>query len=250
MAENETEEKKMSLWEHLEDLRWMFFKIIMILALSTGLCLYFVDTLLAVMNAPLKSELLKSSKVVLNQTGPFDAVLIKMKAGLLGGIVSGLPFIVLCAWGFVRPGLKNKERKAFWWIYSSITVLFTAGIIGGYYLLVLMLPILVSFSVAGAENIWRLKDYIDFVFIWILGSGAIAQMPLVIYIVVYLNIVDITTLKKIRSYVFAGAFIASAIITPSTDIVSQIIVGLPLYMLYEAGIFAASFIKHRNDDIV
>lgn len=242
-----SEEKTMSLWQHLEELRWTISKILVVVLVSTGIGLFFVDGLLAILIAPLNEMILKSS-VKLNQAGPFDGVMIKMKVGILAGVVVSIPFVLLLLWSFVSPGLKKKERDCFWWIYSSITVLFTIGVIAGYYSLSILMPILVTFGVEGAENLWRLRDYIDFVFVWLLGAGILFQLPLFIVILVKLGLVKIATLKKMRKYAIVVSFITSAIITPTPDAISQLIVAVPLYLLYEIGIFAATLHKKKEVD--
>jgi sec-independent protein translocase protein TatC len=241
-----TEEKTMSLWQHLEELRWTLFKILGVILIATGVGLFYVDNILEILIAPLNAMILKSS-VKLNQAGPFDGVMIKMKVGILAGLVVSIPVIILQLWTFISPGLKKKERDSFWWIYSSISILFISGIIAGYYSLSVLMPILVAFGVDGAENLWRLRDYVDFVFIWLLGAGLIFQLPLIIVILVKLGLVKFATLKKMRKYAIVVAFVISAIITPTPDAISQLIVAVPLYLLYEIGVFAASFHKKSED---
>ena len=241
-----TEEKTMSLWEHLEELRWTLFKILVVVLVATGIGLFYVDNILEILIAPLNAMILKSS-VKLNQAGPFDGVMIKMKVGILAGVVVSVPVIILQLWSFISPGLKKKERDSFWWIYSSISILFLSGVIAGYYSLSALMPILVSFGVDGAENLWRLRDYVDFVFVWLLGAGIIFQLPLIIVILVKLGLVKLATLKRMRKYAVVVAFVISAIITPTPDAISQLIVAIPLYLLYEIGVFAASFHKRSGD---
>lgn len=242
-----TEGKTMSIWQHLEDLRWTLFKVMLVVLVTTGVGLFYVDPILEILKAPLSAMILKSS-VTLNQAGPFDGVVIKMKVGILAGVVVSLPVIILLLWSFVSPGLKQKERDSFWWIFSSITILFVAGIIAGYYALYVVMPILVSFGVEGAQNWWRLREYIDFVFMWLLGAGLVFQLPLIIVILVKLGLVKIATLKKSRKYAVAVAFVISAIITPTPDAITQCIVAVPLYLLYEIGVFAASFHKKKEEE--
>ncbi|MFA6567567.1 MAG: twin-arginine translocase subunit TatC [Victivallales bacterium] len=241
-----TEEKTMSLWEHLEELRWTLFRILGVLLVATGVGLFYVDSILEILTAPLNELILKSS-VTLNQAGPFDGVMIKMKVGVLAGVVVSLPFMVLLLWSFISPGLKKRERDSFWWIFSSITILFLCGVIAGYYSLSVLMPILVSFGVEGVQNLWRLRDYVDFVFMWLLGAGLVFQLPLIIVILVKLGLVKIAALKKTRKYAVVMAFAVSAVITPTPDAISQIIVAAPLYLLYEIGVFVASFHKKSDD---
>ena len=242
-----TEEKTMSLWEHLEELRWTLFKILGVVLAATGAGLFYVDSILEILISPLNAMILKSS-VTLNQAGPFDGVMIKMKVGILAGVVISLPVIILLLWSFVSPGLKKRERDSFWWIFSSITILFIAGIIAGYYALYVVMPILVSFGVEGAQNWWRLREYIDFIFMWLLGAGGVFQLPLIIVILVKLGIVKLDALKKTRKYAVVIAFVVSAIITPTPDAITQCIVAVPLYLLFEIGVLAASFHKKSDDD--
>jgi sec-independent protein translocase protein TatC len=241
------EEKTMSLWQHLEELRWTLFKILGVVLAATGVGIFYVDPILEILISPLKELILKSS-VTLNQAGPFDGVMIKMKVGILAGVVVSIPVVILLLWSFISPGLKKRERDSFWWIFSSITILFLGGVIGGYYSLSVLMPILVSFGVEGAQNWWRLRDYVDFVFVWLLGAGVIFQLPLIIVILVKLGLVKFEALRKTRKYAIVIAFVVSAIITPTPDAISQLIVAVPLYLLFEIGVFAASFHKKSEDD--
>ena len=256
----------MTIWEHLEELRWTLIKILGIFMVATGVGLFYVNQILEILIAPLNSLLIKSEVmldqpgalssmmlkpgVILNQAGPFDGVIIKMKVGILAGIIVSLPLVIIFLWSFIAPGLKKKERDAFWWIFSSINILFMIGVIAGYYALHIVMPILVSFGVEGAQNFWRIREYIDFVFFWLLGAGLIFELPLVIVILVRIGLVKLEALRKMRKYAFVLSFVVSAIITPTPDAVSQIIVAIPMYLLYELGIFASSFQKRKNDDII
>ena len=249
MTDKTIEGKKMSLWEHLEELRWILFKIIALVLVATGLGLSFINQILEILIGPLNELILKNG-VILNQAGPFDGVMIKMKVGILTGIVVSIPFVILLIWSFIAPGLKQRERDSFWWIFSSITILFLIGIIAGYFALYIVMPVLVSFGVEGVQNWWRIREYIDFVFVWLLGAGLMFQLPLVVVILVRLRLVKLATLKKMRKYAIVAAFVISAIITPTPDAISQFIVAVPLYLLYEIGIFVASLQKNENDDTV
>ncbi|HCE45971.1 MAG TPA: twin-arginine translocase subunit TatC [Lentisphaeria bacterium] len=249
MTEKSAEDKKMSLWEHLEELRWIIFKILALVLVATGLGFIYINEILEILIGPL-NELVQKKIVVLNQAGPFDGVMIKMKVGILAGIVVSIPFVIFFLWSFVAPGLKKRERDAFWWIFSSINILFLIGIIAGYFALYIVMPMLVSFGVEGAQNLWRIREYIDFVFVWIIGAGLMFQLPLVIVILVRLKLVKLASLKKMRKYALVASFVISAVITPTPDAISQLIVAIPLYLLYEIGIFVASLQKTENDDSV
>ena len=246
MSEKERE-RYMSFWEHLEELRWVIFKSLAVIVVFSIVSTMFVNYLFEIFIAPLK-VLIAHKTVILNQAGPFDGIFIKMKIGLLCGVILSMPFILIIIWGFISPALGQRERKSFWWIFSSISILFLIGVIGGYYSLFFILPVLLSMGVESADNIWRLNDYVSFLFYWVLSAGAIMELPLVMLVAVRLHFLNVETLKKWRPYAFLSLFIVSAVIT--ADPISLIVLGIILYLLYEAGIFICSFQKRQKSDMV
>lgn len=233
--------KRMSLWEHLEEFRWGLLKIVAVVTLLTIACTTLVDPLLEILTAPLISAAPADGRIVLNQAGPFDGILVKMKVGLLGGIVLSFPFVVLILWGFVAPGLQARERRAFWWIFTTACVLFMAGVVLGYWGLFLMLPMLLRLGVEGADNIWRLNDYVTFLLYWEVAAGLVMQLPLAIIALVRFGLVDPATLRRWRPYTFLAMFVLAAVIT--ADPVSLLVLGIFLNLLGELGIWLAALQK-------
>jgi sec-independent protein translocase protein TatC len=95
------------------------------------------------------------------------------------------------------------------------------------------------FSVESAANLWNLKDFVTFMFYWLLGAGVVFEMPLAMVVLARLGVVNVETLRKVRPYFLIGAFVVAAIITPP-DPFTMAMVGVPLVILYEIGILAAS----------
>lgn len=240
------DEKNMELWEHLEELRWTLFKIILILAVTTGASFYYIDDIMALLMAPIETVGKANPDFVIKtiMTSPFDGVIIKMKTAFLGGIIIGFPFIIYFLWIFIAAGLKSNEERAFIWICGLGTFSFLLGVVCGYYLIVPVLNILIKMSVQSAENLWTVKDFISFEFYWLIGAGLIFELPLAMVILTRLGIIQVKVLRKIRPFFYIGAFVVSAIITPP-DPFTMIVVGIPLIFLYEIGIFIASF--HKNE---
>lgn len=241
--------RKMQLWEHLEDLRWMIFKIMGTLLIMMVVAFFFVDNILELLLWPIQSVKDNNPDFILRQiyTGPFDAVMIKMKTSFLAAIVGGYPIILYFVWSFIRPGMRNKENYAFLWICIPGTLSFVTGVVFGYFLISPVLSILLRFSMATAENYWTIKDLVTFIFYWILGAGVIFELPLAMVILTRLGVIEVTVLKKIRPYFVIGAFVLASIITPP-DPFTMIIVGVPLIFLYELGIFIASFQKKKSNE--
>ena len=233
--------KEMQLWEHLEELRWTIFKVIGVLTATTVIALFFVDDILKLFMYPIEVIQINNPDIVIKQilTGPFDAVLIKMKMGFLAGLIVGLPFVLYFIWSFIRSGLEKKEKRAVIFLCISGTVSFLVGITLGYLLIIPVLSILLKYSISSAENLWTIKSFINFVFYWELGAGLIFELPFVMVIFAKVGIISVSLLKKLRPYFYVGAFIIAAIITPP-DPFTMIVVGIPLVLLYEAGILIAS----------
>jgi sec-independent protein translocase protein TatC len=179
-------------------------------------------------------------KVKIIYSSPFDPVFIVMKIAFLGGIILGIPFIILFLWSFISPALKKREHYAFFWICGAGSFFFLAGVVLGYLAVTPLLKILSGFGLNGADNFWRIGDFISFMLYWLLGSGIIFELPLVIVILTKIGVVDVGMLRRIRPFVFIGSMILAAIITPP-DPITMAMVGGPLVLLYEFGILLAGF---------
>jgi len=234
-------EKHMPLWQHLEELRWMIFKILGILAVTTIVSFFLIDQVFEILMIPL-NQVKDEAGVVLNQAGPFDGIIIKLKSSLLCGIVLGCPFILAFVWSFISPGLKDKEIRVMMWVCFAGTMLFMIGVVLGFMSMSKVLPIMVSFGIKDVKNIWQLRKYFDFLFYWLLGAGLMFELPLLLVLLTRYDIMSVKTLKKGRPFAYIIILIIAAICTPP-DPVTQLMMGLPLFLLYELGIFISSFHK-------
>ena len=236
---------KMELWEHLEELRWVIFKLMVLLLVTTILSAFFIDDILKIIMLPIEELAKTHPNYTIEQimTSPFDGIMIKMKVAFLGGFILGFPFILYLLWSFIAPALKEVESKAFIWICSFGTISFLIGVVFGYMLINPTLQILLQMGIQSAKNYWTIKEFVSFVFYWLLGAGFIFELPMLLLILTKLNIIDVLFLKKIRPYFIVIAFAFSAIVTPA-DPFTMLMVGIPIIALYELGIIIASF--HKN----
>ena len=237
--------KELLLWEHLEELRWTLFKLIIVLFITTAISFFFINEILVILTLPIDTLAADNPnfEIKMIMTSPFDGIMIKMKTAFLGGLIIGTPFTLYFLWTFISAGLKKNEGKAFIWICTIGTISFIFGVVCGYFLITPVLNILLKMGLESADNYWTLKEFINFVFYWLLGAGVIFELPLIMFILTKVGVLEIQLLKKIRPYFYIGAFIIAAIITPP-DPFTMMIVGVPLIILYELGIFIASF--HRK----
>ncbi len=235
--------KSMPLWQHLEELRWVLVKVIVVLAGTTLASFLVIDQMFELLLQPLQA-LIADGRVVLNMASPFDGVVIRLKSSLMGGVVLGVPAMLVLAWNFIAPGLHRHERRAVWWICGFGTLLFAIGAALGFLTMGKVLEILTGFGIEGAQNIWTLRTYFDFLFLWVLGGGLSFELPLVIVVLVRAGVMEVATLRAGRPYAVVGIFVLAAICTPP-DPFTQLLMAVPMCLLFELGLLVASFGKEK-----
>jgi sec-independent protein translocase protein TatC len=237
----------MSFWEHLEEFRWVLFKSAGALMVTTLLGFVFIPRLLGLLQLPIK-RLGNQVVVELVFSAPMDGFMIQFKMALLAGVAMALPFMLYFLWGFITPALHERERQVAGSVAAAAVVLFLLGAALGYGLLYFTLPVLASFGLEGVRQLWNYRQYIDFCFALILGTGLVFEFPLVLLILVKLGFLSVATLRRVRPYAVVVIFVVSAVVTPSTDIVTQCALGVPLWLLYEATIWVAALMTRNSTE--
>ncbi|MCF7854316.1 MAG: twin-arginine translocase subunit TatC [Candidatus Pacebacteria bacterium] len=234
----------MSFWDHLEEFRWMVLRCIAVLLVATGAGFAFTSATYGLLRRPLMAL---DNQVELVFSGPLDAFLIRLKLAVLTGVVLAVPFILAFIWRFVAPGLRAREKTVIWGAVAMGTVFFGVGALFGYYLLFFGLPALVRLGISGpgVRHLWSLKSYMDFCFRFILAFGVVFEFPVVTVALARLGLLEAATLRRIRPYAVIGIFVLAAFITPP-DPVTQVMLGLPLLVLYEASIVVTGFMERSE----
>lgn len=233
--------KQETLIEHLEALRAVLLKSF--IALAVGLipmffCApFFIDFLIKVMTA--------GQPIALNFFAPMEVFMLQIKTALILDILVCFPYIARRVWTFVLPALYDHERKFISSIVLSSSALFIIGVL---FCLFFILPLVIRFgmsfqssnlhAVFGINNIISLALWLSLIF------GIMFQFPLVTYALIRSNITSFETVKSKRSYIFVGILILSGILTPP-DVVSQLILTLPTYALFEAGLFMGKKLSQK-----
>ncbi len=167
---------------------------------------------------------------------PVEYILTQVKVGFIISLIIAIPIIIYELLVFIRPGLSKKERNAIKLILPTFILLFLIGIVFAYFI---FLPIAIYFlgnlSKGIIENIWSINKFINFVLLSCLSFGIIFQMPLLLAVLNKLGIINVGKLKKYRAHVYVSLFLLAALITPP-DFITQIIIALPLIILYEASL--------------
>jgi sec-independent protein translocase protein TatC len=176
-------------------------------------------------------------------TTPF---LVPMKVSTLVAIVASLPYTLYQIWAFVAPGLYAHERRFIGPLIVVSTLLFLMGMAFAYFF---VFPVLFGFittsAPAGVSVMTDIGSYLDFVTTMFVSFGLAFEVPIAVLMLVKFNIVKVEALKEARPYVIVGAFIVGAILTPP-DVISQVMLAVPLCLLYEAGVLASKFVQPKN----
>lgn len=266
------EEKEMGFLDHLEELRWRLVKSAAAVLVFGILAFIYKDIVFdGIILAPKNADfityrvLCKIGHLVglgndlcftdfsftlqnINMSGQFGT---HMMASAIAGIIVAFPFIFYQIWSFIKPGLKVNEQQIASGIVFYASLLFLLGILFGYFVLApLSIQFLGSYKVSeSVGNQISLDSFIGTVTSLTLYTGAVFQLPIVIYFLARLRIISSSFLKKYRKHAFVVVLIVAAIITPP-DVLSQCIVTVPLMLLYEASIIVAKRIekKRPSDD--
>lgn len=225
---------ELPLHEHLNELRKRFITIIIFLfiffIIGFTLSNFFIKRII--------NDLILVENVKIIGLTPMEYILTQIKVGFVISLIITIPIIVYQVLVFIKPGLNKKERKGIKLILPTFILLFLIGIVFAYFI---ALPIGIYFlgnlSKGIIENLWSINKFINFVLLSCLSFGLIFQMPLLLMVLNRLNIVSVKKLKKYRPYIYVLIFIIAAVITPTPDFITQLIVALPLILLYEISLF-------------
>jgi Twin arginine targeting (Tat) protein translocase TatC len=239
------EDHKMSLTEHLIELRKRIFRIVIILLIGFGACYYYKDLIFDIITKPLTRVLPKNGYLI--YTGLTEAFFVYMKLAFFASLIITSPFILYQIWKFISPGLLLKEKKYVVPFVLSSTLLFMGGVLFGYFI---VLPpafeFFVSFNNQYLQAMISFGDYLSLFVTFLLGFGLSFELPIFIFFLAKLGIVNAKMLSKQRRYAILIIFIVAAILTPSPDALSQILMAIPLMFLYEISIFVAKFAEKKK----
>jgi sec-independent protein translocase protein TatC len=230
---------------HLIELRDRLLRMV-IGFLVVFLCLFpFANKIYTLLAHPLLSKLPAGGQMIATAvTTPF---FVPIKVAMLTAFVISLPHTLYQVWSFVAPGLYAHERRFMGPLVIASTLLFLLGMAFAYFA---VFPVVFGFIAGSApEGVAVMTDignYLDFVITLFMAFGLAFEVPVAVVLLVRLGVVDVKTLREIRSYVIVGAFIIGAIFTPP-EVISQVMLAVPLWLLYEAGIFVAGFIQPKPE---
>jgi sec-independent protein translocase protein TatC len=266
MAKRKTEE--MSFLDHLEELRWRLIRSVLAVFVGAIIAFIYKDIIFDhIILAPKNptfwtnrmfcqlADYVNTPGLCINQE-PLEIVSMQMAGqfnmhmwvSLIAGLIIAFPYVFYEFWSFIAPALKSKERKYANGAIFFSSFLFLTGIVFGYFMIVpLTVNFLGSYSVSSeVTNKINLISYISTINSVILASGAIFELPIVVYFLTKIGLITPEFMKKYRRHSIVAIFILAAIITPP-DVFSQTLVAIPLILLYEVSIFISKrVVKQRR----
>lgn len=236
----------MTITEHLEELRKVLLVSLAALAVATVVTYFgFRGQLLALLTRPVKDL-----GVTLVYITPGEAFFTSIKISFLAAIFLALPVILWEVWSFILPALHPHERR---WVYIVMPfslLLFFSGIIFGY---LVVFPVALRFLLVtaseGFQPLITISKYLGFLTTFVLPFGVVFQLPLVIMLLTRLGLVSPQFLARNRKLAVLIIMIIAGVITPTPDIVSQLLLGLPMVLLYESSIWLSYLVRRRQERV-
>ena len=237
----------MTLFDHLEELRWTIirsFIAVIVCAIPSGFFWRRIFELFAVY--PLN---LADPMPLIIYTAPADGVMLSIRITLLSGFVLATPYIFWQVWRFVAPGLYKKERRVILSIVIASTICFLSGFAFCYYLLPMVMKFLTGFAVGLVEPFFRIDEYLNFLIRMSVAFGVSFQLPVVSFVLTKMGVIDHKIMLRYFRYIIVGIFILATLLTPP-DVLSQILLALPLLILYVLSILIAFIVKKKKDKLL
>jgi sec-independent protein translocase protein TatC len=235
-------DEKQTLIEHLEELRKSLIISVVAIIVAAVASFYYSEQILTLIMAPLSS--LNEGLVV---TGVTEAFFVKLKLSFLSGFVIAFPIVVWAIWRFFKPALFPHERKYVYILLPISVLLFVIGVLFAYFgILRLVLNFFIYIAGTNLETMFKVDQYVSFVMAFTIPFGLVFELPVVIFFLTKLGIVNYQMLARSRKYALLIIVILAAALTPGPDPVSQMFMAVPVYLLYEISIWISKYSKRSS----
>lgn len=244
-TENESENRSevdMTFWEHLEELRWRLIYTFIGVAIGGIICGIFIDYLI-------DQVLLKPANnagATLQNLKPFGQIFLFFEVALIGGFILSIPNAFYQFWKFISPALRKKERKYILAIVTFSSICFLTGIVFAYFI---MLPLTMKFAAQfGSSNIkneFAIDEYMSIILSVMLAAGLVFELPMISFFLSKLGILTPQFMRRYRRHAIVIILVLAALLTPGTDPVSQLILAVPLAVLYEISILVSKLSQRK-----
>lgn len=242
---------ELTLIDHLLELRSRLIRMVVAVTICTLALLPFARKLYTIVSEPLVSRLPEgASMIAIDVVSPVFA---PFKLTMILGLLIAMPYIIYQAWAFVAPGLYQHEKRIAKPLLAAATVLFYLGCLFAYFI---VMPVIFTFITKiapdGVAVMTDISRYLDFILIMFLAFGFSFEVPVITVVLVAIGVVTPEGLARARGYVVVGVFFVAMLITPP-DMISQTLLALPVWALYELGIVCSRMVRpkeHADEDQV
>ncbi len=243
-----TEAPQETFLAHLFELRDRLVRSLLALAIVFVPTFFFAAELYDLLAMPMMRTLPQGSKMI--ATGVITPFFIPMKIAMMVSFLIALPYVLYQAWAFVAPGLYAHEKKLVIPLIVSSTLLFFLGMAFCYFVVFqTVFSFIAQFAPKSITVAPDIEAYFNFVLGMFIAFGVTFEVPVVVVVLVMTGMISVEKLREIRSFVIVGAFVVAAIVTPP-DVISQLMLAVPLCLLYEVGIFVARFVEKRKPPVL
>ena len=226
---------------HLFELRDRLVRSLVAVLIAFLPTFFFASELYDLVAMPMIRTLPEGSKMI--ATGVITPFFIPMKIALVVAFLLALPYVLYQAWAFIAPGLYAHEKRLVLPLVVSSTLLFFIGMAFCYFFVFgTVFSFIAQFAPKSITVAPDIEAYFNFVLGMFIAFGVTFEVPVVVVVLVMTGMVSVEKLREIRSFVIVGAFVVAAVVTPP-DVVSQLMLAIPLCLLYEVGIFVARFVE-------
>jgi sec-independent protein translocase protein TatC len=239
-----SKESEIPFVAHLIELRDRLLRVVLVVLVIFVVLFYFANDVYSYLAEPLLSKLAPGSSMI--ATDVISPFLTPMKLALVLSIFLVMPYILYQLWSFIAPGLYKHEKELARPLLVSSIILFYSGMAFAYYVVFpLIFGFISAISIDGVSNMPDIKSYLDFVLVLFFAFGAAFEVPIATVILVATGITTPEKLVEKRAYIIVAAFVLGMFLTPP-DVISQIMLAIPMWMLFEVGIIASRMVVKRR----
>lgn len=244
--DTETDDKEMSFFDHLEELRWRIIKSLAGIVVAVIVCGIYSDWL--VNEVVLRPGRLTNPPLHLINTIPYGQITFYMVVVVVAALIICSPLILYQLWKFIQPGLMPGERKYISSIVFYTTACFLSGVAFAYFLMLpYMLQFFANFGTTSIQNWITVDEYMEFVLQLVLLSGLVFELPMVSYFLARLGLLTPAFLRRYWRHSFIVILFIAAVVTPTTDPITMSIFSLPMLALYEVSIWVAKIAQRKRE---
>ena len=236
----------MTFWDHLDELRSVIIRALVVTVVAAAVAFCLKDQLFEVVLAPRTSDFItfrllgvEAFNIHLMNTGLTEQFMIHLKTAMYAGVLIASPYIIYLLFGFVSPALYDNERRYATLLCTSGYLMFMLGTLLNYFLIFpLTVKFLGTYQVSeDVANMLTLQSYMDTLLMMSLVMGIIFELPVVSWLLSRVGLLNASMMRMWRKHAIVAILVIAAIITPTTDAFTLLIVALPIWLLYEASIF-------------